>query len=85
MPQAPRPLKLPPRFAGMAFAFYMSAIVALIMTITLTALRGSIGADFVAVVLRGYAVAWPVAFVSVMAVRPVVLRLVGMTVAPPER
>ena len=85
MPASTRAPKLPPRFAGVAFAFYMSAIVGFIMTVTLTALRGGAGGDFVASVLRGYAVAWPVAFVSVMAVRPLVLRLVGMTVALPER
>lgn len=85
MPEPIRSPKLPPRFAGVAFAFYMSAIVGFIMTVTLTALRGDTGGDFFATVLRGYAVAWPVAFVSVMAVRPLVLRLVGMTVARPDR
>jgi hypothetical protein len=77
--------KLPPKYTGVAFAFYMSAIVAFIMTAALTALNAGTGAHFIEDVLRGYVVAWPVAFVSVLLVRPLVLKLVQWTVASPVR
>ena len=46
----------------------------------------SVTFPFFGLVLCGYLVAWPVGFVCVMLVRPLVLRLVQMTVAhPPQR
>ena len=77
-------LKLPPRFAGAAFAFYMSAIVALIMTIALTVVNVGLSQDLPAKVIQGYVIAWPIAFGSVLLVRPVVIKLVSWTVALPE-
>lgn len=84
MPEPASRFKVPPRFTGVAFAFYMSAIVAFIMTVTLTALNVGIHQDMVATVLRGYAIAWPVGFASVLLTRPVVLKLMKWTVAPPN-
>ena len=84
MPEPTSRFKVPPRFAGVAFAFYMSAIVGFIMTVTLTALSAGINKDLIAAVARGYAIAWPVGFVSVLLTRPAVLKLVKWTVAPPK-
>lgn len=84
MPNAPSPYKLPSKLTGAAFAFYMSAIVALIMTAALTALNVGVDRDFSTSVLRGYLVAWPVAFLSVLLVRPLVVRLVSWTVDSPR-
>ncbi len=77
------PRKLPARFAPIAFSFYMSAMVALIMSAVLTAVNTGGGDGFVWRVAGAYLVAWPVAFVCVMAVRPLVVRLVQLTVMPP--
>lgn len=80
----PRPSRrLPSRLAPVVFAFYMAGMVAFVMTLVLTALNTGIDAGYPMRVLRGYAVAMPVGFLSVMAVRPLVIRLVAWTVAPP--
>lgn len=75
--------KLPARWAPFAFSFYMSAVVAFIMSIVLTGVNTGLGEGLFARVLHAYLVAWPVAFVCVTAVRPLVVRLVQLTVAPP--
>ncbi len=77
------PRKLPARFAPIAFSFYMSAMVALMMSAVLTAVNTGGGEGFLRRVAGAYLVAWPAAFVCVMAVRPLVLRLVQLTVMPP--
>ncbi|WP_240636046.1 DUF2798 domain-containing protein [Caldimonas tepidiphila] len=77
--------KLPHRFAPVAFAFYMAGIVAFMMSLVLTALNGGIGPDYAWRVLRAYLYALPVGFGCVMLVRPLVLRLVALTVEPPGR
>ena len=78
--------KLPARFAPIAFALYMSGLVAFMMSLALTAINTGLDSAFLGRALRGYLVAWPVGFVSVMLVRPLVLRLVQMTVATaPQR
>ncbi len=77
--------KLPAGFAPAAFALYMSGLVAFMMSLVLTAMNSGLDAGFLGRALRGYLVAWPVGFVCVMLVRPLVLRLVQMTVAPPPQ
>ncbi len=79
------PVKLPARFAPVAFALYMSGLVAFMMSLVLTAMNSGLDGAFLGRVLRGYLVAWPVGFVCVMLVRPLVMRLVQMTVAPPPQ
>ncbi|MFV3381451.1 MULTISPECIES: DUF2798 domain-containing protein [Pseudomonas] len=64
------------------FAFYMSAIMALLMCFVITAATAGVGDDFLNKVLQAYRLAMPVAFVCVLLVRPVVTRLVALTVHP---
>lgn len=80
---APIPHRLPPRFAPVAFSFYMSGLVAFVMSLALTALNTGLDGGYLARALQGYLAAWPVGFLSVLAVRPLVMRLVTMTVAAP--
>lgn len=77
-----RRLKLPNRFSSLAFAFYMATIIAFMMSVVLTAINTGIDGHFLARVLKAYVVAMPVAFTCVVFVRPLVLRLVAMTVEP---
>jgi hypothetical protein len=72
--------KLPKRLTPYVFAFYMSAIMALLMCAVIVASHGALDATYVARVLHAYALAMPVAFVCVILVRPVVMRLVAATV-----
>nr|WP_314480753.1 DUF2798 domain-containing protein [uncultured Pseudomonas sp.] len=62
------------------FAFYMSAIMALLMCFVITAANAGIDQNYLANVLKAYRLAMPVAFVCVLIVRPIVGRLVAMTV-----
>lgn len=78
---SPTSRRLPPRFAPLAFAFYMSGIVAFVMSLALTALNTGLDGGYMARALHGYLAAWPLGFLSVLAVRPLVIRLVAITVA----
>ncbi|MEX5489918.1 DUF2798 domain-containing protein [Pseudomonas fulva] len=62
------------------FAFYMSAIMALLVCFVITAANAGIDQDYMSNVLKAYRLAMPVAFVCVLIVRPIVGRLVAMTV-----
>jgi hypothetical protein len=42
------------------------------------------GSGYAVRVLKAYAVAWPVAFMGVLLMRPLVVRLVKWTVVPPK-
>ncbi|HWU33958.1 MAG TPA: DUF2798 domain-containing protein [Methylovorus sp.] len=75
--------KIPARYTPVAFAFYMAGIMALLMSFVIVAINGGIGHHYIASVFHAYSMAMPVAFCCVMLVRPVVVKLVALTVAPP--
>ncbi|PWB32832.1 DUF2798 domain-containing protein [Pseudomonas sp. SDI] len=77
-----RRLKLGVRATPYVFAFYMSAIMAMLMCFVITAANGGIGEHYLTNVLKAYQLAMPVAFVCVLVVRPIVLKLVAWTVHP---
>lgn len=77
---ARRGWKLAPRYTPVVFAFFMSAIMALLMCAVIVAANGGVDADFPARVLRAYRLAMPAAFVCVLMVRPLVLKVVALTV-----
>ncbi|UYG08681.1 DUF2798 domain-containing protein [Halomonas sp. M4R1S46] len=72
---------LPRRLAPLVFAFYMSALMTLLMSLVITAVNGGVGPDYLAAVARAYVRAMPVAFAGVLMVRPLVSRLVAWTIA----
>ena len=72
--------KLPQRDAGVLFSLYASAIMVLIVSGVLVALNTGLDAGYPARLLKAYLITWPVAFVSLLAVRPLVLRLVAASV-----
>lgn len=74
--------KLRPGATPYVFAFFMSAIMAMLMCFVITAANAGIDAHYLNNVLKAYQLAMPVAFVCVLMVRPVVLRLVALTVHP---
>ena len=77
--------RLPARFAPVAFSFYMASLVCMLLCLALTAYNTGAGSGYAWRVLKAYAVAWPVAFMGVLLMRPLVVRLVNWTVAPPKR
>lgn len=72
--------KLHPVATPYVFAFYMSSIMALLMSFVITAANAGVTPDYLSNVLKAYQLAMPVAFVCVLMVRPVVVRLVAITV-----
>ncbi|MBA1203811.1 DUF2798 domain-containing protein [Pseudomonas capeferrum] len=72
--------KLHPRTTPYVFAFFMSSIMALLMCFVITAANGGLDAHYLRNVLNAYQLAMPVAFVCVLMVRPLVTRLVALTV-----
>lgn len=76
------PRKLRAGASPYVFAFYMSGIMALLMCFVITAATAGVDADYLSKVIKAYQLAMPVAFVCVLMVRPVVVRLVALTVHP---
>jgi hypothetical protein len=72
--------RLPARATPVVFAFYMSAIMAMLMSGVIVGAQQQLDADLPAKVLHAYTLAMPTAFVCVLVVRPVVMWLVRRTV-----
>lgn len=72
--------KLPARFTPVVFAFYMSSIMAMLICMVVTAANDGVESDYIGKVMTAYQLAMPVAFIAVMIVRPIVMRLVTLTV-----
>ncbi|WP_066799870.1 DUF2798 domain-containing protein [Moraxella oblonga] len=72
---------IPAKFTPVVFAFYMSGIMAFLMSSVLVAVNTGIGGNYFMRVLRAYMIAFPIAFCCVAVLRPVVLKLVDWTIA----
>ncbi|GEM_PF-54396 len=79
---AARRWKLAARTTPFVFAFFMAAIMAMLMCLVITAANAGINADYPMRVLSAYQLAMPTAFCCVLVVRPLVMRLVALTVHP---
>ncbi|WP_312316046.1 DUF2798 domain-containing protein [Stenotrophomonas sp.] len=74
--------KLTARATPFVFAFFMASIMAMLMCLVITAANAGIGPDYPMRVLAAYQLAMPTAFCCVLVVRPLVMRLVALTVHP---
>ena len=72
--------RLHKRFTPLVFAFYMAAIMALLMCGVIVAAKDGLNSHYVQQVLQAYVLAMPAAFCCVLLVRPLVMRLVALTV-----
>ncbi|MDR7088058.1 DUF2798 domain-containing protein [Cellvibrio fibrivorans] len=72
--------KLPAKFTPFVFAFYMSAIMAFLMSLIIVAANSGIADHYLAQVIHAYSIAMPSAFFCVLLVRPLVMQLVKHTV-----
>ena len=72
--------RLPKHIAPYVFAFYMATIMAFLMSLVITLAEFGMGPHYMTNVMNAYQVAMPAAFVCILVVRPVVIRLVGLTV-----
>ena len=71
---------IPAKFTPFVFGFYMAAIMAFLMSAVLVAINTGTGGNYVARVFGSYVIAFPVAFCCVTIVRPLVQKLVNLTV-----
>ena len=76
--------KIPARYTPVVFAFFMSAIMAFLMCMVIVAINTGLTGQYVMRVLKAYVLAMPTAFVFLQLVRPLVMKLVQVTVAPPQ-
>ncbi|EEF79902.1 DUF2798 domain-containing protein [Methylophaga thiooxydans] len=72
--------KLPASTTPVVFAFYMSAIMAVLMCLIITGANQGVSAHYLEDAFNAYKIAMPSAFICVMAVRPLVGYLVQKTV-----
>lgn len=72
--------KLPAKFTPFVFAFYMSAIMAFLMSLIIVAANSGIADHYLTQVIHAYSIAMPSAFFCILLVRPLVMQLVKHTV-----
>lgn len=72
--------KLPKKYAGVLFSLYASAVMVLIVSGVLVALNTGINAGYPLRLLKAYLITWPVAFASLLLVRPLVVKWVAASI-----
>lgn len=72
--------KLPNRFTPLVFSFYMALLMDLLMCCAIVAFQAGFDGSYWHSVMKAYMFGMPVAFGSVMIVRPLAVKLVSMTV-----
>ncbi|MFC2304977.1 DUF2798 domain-containing protein [Cardiobacterium hominis] len=72
--------KLPKKYAGVLFSLYASAVMVLIVSGVLVALNTGIDAGYPLRLLKAYLITWPVAFASLLLVRPLVVKWVAASI-----
>ena len=73
-------VRIPARYTPIVFAFFMAGIMALLMCFVIVGANSGLSAGYLMRVLHAYALAMPVALICVLIVRPVVMKLVSLTV-----
>lgn len=72
--------KLHAKYTPIVFAFYMSAIMAFLMSLIIVAANSGITDHYLSQALHAYSIAMPAAFFCILVVRPLVMLLVKHTV-----
>jgi hypothetical protein len=74
-------MRIPARYAPILFGALLSAIMVTIVSAFVIATTHGLDADFVAKWLKSCVTTWPIAFVSVTLLAPVIRRLVARMTA----
>jgi hypothetical protein len=72
--------KLPARFSTVVFSFYMAALMTCFMCFVIVGANTGLHNGYLARVWHTYQFAMPVAFICVLIVRPIALKLLDLTV-----
>ncbi|MGQ4879784.1 DUF2798 domain-containing protein [Billgrantia sp. LNSP4103-1] len=70
-------MRLPARYAPLAFGVLMSIYMVTLMTFVITWVNTGLGAGFLGRWWRAFYIAWPIAFVLILLGAPRLQRLVG--------
>lgn len=70
-------VKIPARYTPIAFAFFMSMLMAFLMSAVLTLVNLGAVPDFLMKWMRAFAIAWCCAFPAVLLVSPIARKLVA--------
>lgn len=73
-------IKIPTRFTPIVFSFYMAALMDFFMCCTIVAFQRGLGDAYWGIVLKAYLFGVPIAFCSLMVVRPAAAWLISKTV-----
>jgi len=73
-------IRFPKHTSPYIFALYMATIMAFLMSLVITFSEFGFGPHYMLNVINAYKVAMPAAFVCILFVRPIVVRMVGLTV-----
>lgn len=74
-------IKIPKRHSHVVFAFFMAGIMAILMSAIIVAVSSGIDTGYLKRVIHAYTLAMPSAFICVLFVRPIVVKLVSLVVA----
>jgi hypothetical protein len=72
--------KLPKYLAPYVFALYMALVMSFLMCLVITIAEFGITDDYFTNVVHAYRVALPAAFICILVVRPIVAKLVALSV-----
>lgn len=75
--------KIPARYTTIVFSFYMASLMALFMCFVIVGINTGIHDGYFGRVFHTYQFAMPVAFLCVLIVRPIVMKLMALTVERP--
>lgn len=73
---------IPAKYTAYVFAFFMSGMMAFLMSAVLVAFNTGFGEGYILRVIKAYILSFPIAFCCVMIVRPVVMKLVAYVIKP---
>lgn len=73
-------MKISKHYTPYVFAFFMAGIMAFLMSMVIVAANTGLNIGYIKRVMHAYILAMPVAFVCVLIVRPIVVKLVSLVV-----
>lgn len=77
-------MRFHPKHSQILFSFFMSCFMAFLMSGVVTALNQGVGAGFVGQWMSAYIRVWPIAFVLLFVLRPLVSKIVAALTLPPN-
>lgn len=74
--------KIPFRYRVYCFAFIMSFFTSMIVSATVIGLRFGLTAKFMQIWPSSFAIAWPIVFIAILIIAPLVNKLLNAIVEP---